>query len=61
MKTIDAVYIMVDAEETFNADKRDEFNGRNTVEQINEAARTTGGITEPEYQRNKVALNKYAF
>lgn len=61
MTNIAAEDIMQDIYETFDADYRDGFNGRNTVEQINEAAHFLGIITEPEYQRNRIALEKLAF
>jgi hypothetical protein len=57
----EAEQIMLDSYETFDADRRDGFNGRHSVEIINEAAYFLGEISEPGYRRNKVALNKLAF
>ena len=53
--------VMRDAIETSDADKRDKWNGHHSVESVNIAAHLLREITEPEYQRNRVALNKYAF
>ena len=53
--------IMLDAHETFDADNRDGNNGTISVESVNEAAFAVGEITMPEYQRNRVALEKMIF
>lgn len=56
-----AIDIIQDTHQAVDADKRDGWDGLNTVEEINEAAHFLGEITESEYQRNKVALNKLVF
>lgn len=52
--------IMRDTFEALDADGRIP-TGQYSVEQINKAAHFLGEITEAEYQRNQVALNKLAF
>lgn len=53
--------IMLDAHATFDADNRDGNIGNISVERVNEAAFAVGEIGLPDYQRNRVALEKLVF